>query len=255
MYKDLISIVMPAYNSSEFISQSIRSVINQNYTYWELIVVDDSSTDNTSYIIENFAKKDNRIKLLTLKQNSGVSASRNFGTKNANGRFIAFIDSDDIWMEDKLSMQIDFLKLKKAPFTFSAYDVIDEKDNKISTFLPSCSMDYKLMLKGSQIGCSTVIYDSSLLGPLLFPECGNEDYVLWLQVLKKYGPQEGVDSPLVKYRIRKNSRSANKYLSAKNKWTIYRKIEKLSFLTSVFYFIHYSIKGFFKYKRNERKCL
>jgi len=253
MCKDLISIIMPAYNSSEFISQSICSVINQNYTHWELIVVDDSSSDNTSKIIGKFAKKDNRIKPFTLKENSGVSFSRNFGTRNANGKYIAFIDSDDIWMENKLSVQINFLKLKKVPFTYSAYDVIDEKDNIISIYNPSCFIDYRLMLKGSQIGCSTVMYDSSLLGYLLFPECGNEDYALWLKILKKYGPQEGVELPLVKYRIRENSRSANKYLSARNQWMIYKKEEKLSFLTSTYYFIHYAIKGFFKYKRNERR--
>ena len=248
MLNNRISIITPSYGSEKFIAQTIESVIAQTYQNWEMIIVDDVSPDNSNDIIESFVKKDNRIKLIKLEKNSGPAVARNKAIKEARGRYIAFLDADDLWMSDKLEKQIKFMNENNLGFTYSAYKLIDEEDNKKGTFIPPKKVSYKSILKTNPIGCLTAIYDTQKLGKIYMPNIlKRQDYGLWLKILKEIRQTKGILEPLAIYRIRKNSVSSNKFKSAQYQWKIYREVEKLNILKSIYYFIHYAIKGIFKY--------
>jgi glycosyltransferase involved in cell wall biosynthesis len=236
---DLISIVMPLYNSEKYISESIESVLSQTYNHWELIVVDDKSTDNSSMIVESYAHKDNRVKLINLDTNVGPTKARNRAIEEANGRYISFLDSDDMWLPDKLQQQIIFLNKNNLVLTYSTYETMDENSKYINTRKCLPIIKYKDMLKSNQIGNLTGIYDVNFFGKVYMEDTGHEDYVLWLKLLKQVSYTKGLTKTLARYRIVPNSISSNKLKVLKWQWHIYRKIEKLTILQSSYYFIFY----------------
>jgi len=245
---ELISIISPSYNSSKFISASIESVLNQTYNNWELIIIDDLSTDNSNKIIEKYTKRDNRIKLIKLKKNTGPATARNIGIKEANRRYIAFLDSDDMWLSNKLEKQISFMKDNDVYLCYSSYYIIDENKNIKSIFnIPKIKIDYNDLLKSNIIGNLTAIYDTKKIGKLYMKNVGHEDYTLWLKILRKIDYAYGINEPLAKYTLHSNSISSNKLKSAYWQWKIYRKNEKLNFQKSIYYFIHYCYNGIVKY--------
>ena len=245
----LVSIIMPNYNSEKYISQTINSVLNQTYQNWELIIVDDKSTDNSPNIIKEFIKNDNRIKLTILETNSGRPAlPRNIGIKKAQGDFIAFLDSDDLWYKDKLKLQLDFMIKNNYYFTYSAYDVIDENNKLISSFTPPMKLSYNDLLKTNSIGCLSAIYDVNYFGKVYMEDVGHEDYTLWLKLLKKVDFAYGMDKKLAQYRKITSSISSNKFKVLFWQWKIYRDIEKLSLLKSAYNFIFYVYNGLIKYR-------
>jgi glycosyltransferase involved in cell wall biosynthesis len=245
----LVSIITPSYKSEKFISQTIESVINQTYKSWEMIIIDDCSPDNSNEIIESYYKKDKRIKLLKLKKNSGPAIARNRGIQEAKGRYIAFLDADDLWKHDKLEKQLIFMFENNLAFTYSSYDLIDEKGRFLGTFKTKETISYKSMLKTCSVGCLTAIYDTNVLGKIYMPNIiKRQDYGLWLKILKIVGETKGIKEPLAFYRIRKNSVSSNKIKAAKYQWKIYRDVENLNLFKSFYYFIHYAYYGLKKYK-------
>ena len=245
---ELISIITPSYKSEKFISQTIESVLSQTYKNWEMIIVDDCSPDNSYEIIEDYVKKDNRIKLIKLEKNSGPAVARNTAIKESRGRYIAFLDADDLWIPEKLEKQINFMKENDLSFTYSAYDLIGEEDNNLGEFIPPVEVSYNSILKTNPIGCLTAIYDIKKLGKVYMPNIlKRQDYGLWLKILKQIDSTKGMKEKLAIYRIRKNSVSSNKLKAASYQWKIYREVEKLNIFKSFYYFINYIYYGLKKY--------
>jgi teichuronic acid biosynthesis glycosyltransferase TuaG len=246
-----VSIITPTYNSQEFIKETIVSIINQTYDDWELLITDDCSSDNTVQIVEEYMKMDKRIKLFKLKENSGAGIARNKSIKEAKGRYISFCDSDDIWYSKKLQFQIQFLAKNNLSFTYSGYDIIDEKNNQLSSFMPSMDITYHDLLKRNQIGCLTAIYDTNKLGKLFMSEIRNrQDWVLWLIILKKIKKTKGLNLKLGSYRARKNSISQNKLKMVKFHWRVYYNELGYSALESLLLLVQYLWLYFFN-KKNE----
>jgi glycosyltransferase involved in cell wall biosynthesis len=245
-----VSIVTPNYNGVKYIEYSIQSVINQTYTNWELIIVDDCSTDDSINIIKEYIKKDKRIKLFQMPQNIGLPAvPRNFGIEKATGDFIAFLDSDDVWLSNKLQEQINLAQEKDAAVIYSYYEKITNEglrnDRIIQTPL---SVNYKQLLKGNIIGCLTGMYSITKLGKVYFLYEKHEDYILWLSILKKGYTAYAVPKVLALYRIGHSSFSSNKLRASQWTWTIYRKYEQLSLIKTIYIFTVYTIRGFIKHK-------
>lgn len=235
---NLVSIITPVYNSEKFLASNIASVQAQTYANWEQILVDDCSTDKSADIILECAAKDSRIKYIKLQKNSGAGIARNTAIKAAKGKYIAFLDSDDLWHPKKLYLQIHFMKVNNYHFTFTDYDMVNEAGQKISKlFKTKPVVSYKKALFKNPIGCLTVIFDVGFFGKQYMPAIRKrQDYALWLKLLKKtngYGLSECLSS----YRIGNESISSNKFDLLKYEWKIYREVEGLSYLKSSFYLI------------------
>ena len=248
MQNNLISIITPSYKSKRFISQTIKSVLSQTYENWEMIIVDDVSPDDSNEIIEKYCKQDSRIKLIKLEKNSGPAVARNRAIEKAKGRYIAFLDADDLWLPEKLEQQLSFMKENNLSFTYSAYKLIDEEDSDLGVFIPPMQASYSSILKTNPIGCLTAIYDTKKLGKIYMPNIlKRQDYGLWLNILKQINTTKGILEPLAVYRIRKNSVSSNKLKAASYQWKIYREVEKLNLFKSFYYFVNYIYYGLKKY--------
>lgn len=230
----LVSIITPCYNCSKFIEETIHSIQNQTYSNWELLISDDGSTDNSVEIIERLQLTDARIKLFKL-QNSGAAVARNHSIKMANGRYIAFLDSDDLWLPKKLEKQVAFMENGKYPLSFGGYQKIDEEGNQLanSTIFVKKIISYSDMLTSNKIGCLTAMYDVEILGKIYMPLIRKrQDYALWLKILKKTPFAYGIQESLGFYRIRKSSISSSKIEMLKWNWKMFRDIEKLSYIKS-----------------------
>lgn len=243
MNKDLVSIITPTFNCAKYIGETIESVLNQTYTNFEMIIVDDASSDNTEEVVKSF--NDKRIKYIKLKENSGPAFARNKAMEMAQGRYMAFLDSDDVWVNDKLEKQINFIKTNNYNIVCSNYEQIDEKSNNLNRII-RCKkkVNYNGILLNCPVGNSTVLYDVKALGKFEVPNIRKRnDDALWLQMLKKEKFIYGQMEVLMKYRIRENSVSSNKFSLIKYHWQLYRKIEHLSVLRSIF---HILVWGFIK---------
>lgn len=241
MNEPIVSIITPLYNSELYIERTIESVLNQSYNNWELIIVDDCSTDNGLSIVGNYVKTDNRIKVLKNEQNSGAAISRNKAIELAQGKYIAFLDSDDQWDKYKLEKQVAFMEKRDIDFSFTYYNHIDEAGKEISKTvnLPS-KVDYVSTMKSNKIGCLTAMYNQESLGKFFMKNIRKrQDYTLWLQLLKKTKYAYCLPEILATYTVRKGSISSNKWSLIKYHWHIYRHIEKQSFFKSVYYLSYY----------------
>lgn len=236
----LISIITPSYNSSEYISQMIESILGQTYSNWELLITDDYSTDNTCDIIHEYMQKDKRIKLYRLTTNSGAGYARNESIKNASGKYIAFCDSDDLWKPDKLKKQLDFMLSNNYYFTFTSYDVVNEEGNQIGFIKAKNQLTYATLLRGNEIGCLTCMYDLKYLGKIYFPIIRKrQDWGLWLSIIKKCSRAYGLDESLAIYRKRKKSISSNKLEMLKYNFRLYNEVENFSKIKSLFLLLLY----------------
>lgn len=245
MKKKLVSIITPMYNSEKFIEATIKSVINQTYKDWEMIIVDDCSTDNSPNIVKPYVENDPRIKYIRAKSNKGVSCARNIALDQAKGQFIAFLDSDDIWNENKLEKQIGFMIENNCAITFTSYELMDENNERLGKIIQvPRKVDYTTLLKGNILGCLTVVVDKSRLDfDIRMSGVRHEDYVLWLSILKQGNIAYGINEVLALYRKSSTSLSGNKIKAAMWTWNIYRNIEKMPLHKSVYYFVNYSING------------
>jgi teichuronic acid biosynthesis glycosyltransferase TuaG len=268
-----VSIVMPAYNAERTIAESIESVLAQVYPNWELLVVDDGSTDGTAVLISKFQASDSRIRALKTSGRCGPAKARNLAISAATGRLIAFLDSDDIWLPQKLSRQIAFMNARNSVFSFTAYRKLS-LDGVVRGALIEVPpvVRYHDLLKSNHIGCLTAMYDRLHFGQVAMPDMGkredyrlwlnflrdrvvHEDYGLWLHLLRSANGSRsacveahGLNEPLALYRVGQQSLSSNKLAAATSQWLVYRQVEKLSVLLSLYYFSHYAIKGLVKYK-------
>ena len=247
---DLVSIITPSYNCEKYLGDTIHSVINQTYYNWEMIIVDDLSNDNSYDLAKEFAKQDSRIKVIKLDKNSGAAVARNKGIEIAKGRYIAFLDSDDLWKPQKLEKQIKFMKQNNYVFTYTAYELINEKNKVLNKkFIPPKKVSYTDMLKTCSIGCLTAIYDTKHLGKVYMPLIKKgQDYATWLKILKMTDYAYGLQEPLAIYRIRSGSVSRNKFRAIKFQWKIYRDVERLGIIYSIYYLLFYIYHGLKKYK-------
>lgn len=226
-----VSIVMPAYCCAEPLRQSVASVCAQTWQDWELLIVDDCSPDDTFAAAEALAARDDRIRVFRTPCNSGPAAARNLALENAGGRYIAFLDSDDLWLPEKLEKQIAFMERTGALFSCTAYDRISE-DGKtaLGRVTPFAEADYwKVLYTANPVGNSTAMYDREALGEIRVPLIRKRnDFALWLAVLKKTDLVYGMSECLGCYRVRKNSVSSDKLELIKYQWTLYRRVEGLS---------------------------
>ena len=241
----LISVIMPCYNMASYVADSIKSVIAQSYPHWELLIVDDASTDETVSIIESYVQTDSRIRLAIKTQNSGIADTRNQCIQTAQGQFLAFLDADDIWHPEKLEKLLNFMLEKNVGFTYSTYDWIDEEGNTLNRFINTIgNLDYETYLRNTIIGCSTVMVNKAIIGEVVVPKFRtSEDTATWLDILKKGYLAYAIDEPLVSYRIRRKSASSNKIKAATDLWKVYRRHEKLPFFKATYYFSCYAFNA------------
>lgn len=241
MDEELISIITPTYNCGKFIGETIETVLNQTYKNWEMIIVDDASKDDTEEVVSTY--KDPRIRYIRLTENSGAAIARTRAMQEAKGKYMAFLDSDDLWKSNKLEAQIKFMKKNNYNFVCSSYEQIDEQGNKNGKII-KCKkkVDYNGALLSCPVGNSTVMYNVQKLGKFEVPNIRKRnDDALWLKMLKKERYIYGQDEVLMEYRIRQNSISSNKLDLVKYHWYLYREIEHLSVFRSAFHIVVWGI--------------
>lgn len=241
----LVSIITPCYNSDRFINECIYSVLEQTYIHWELLIVDDASEDSSKQLINAFVEKDCRIRSFFLEKNVGVAEARNVAISKAKGRYIAFLDIDDVWKKEKLTEQIGFMKHHDIAFSFSSYQPISEDGNQIFKEIEApLIMDYNLFLKNTIIGCLTVVLDKYKIGDFRMPNLRtSQDMALWLSIMRNGFRAYGIQNSLAYYRIVETSNTANKLKVAKGVWNIYRIQEDLGYLRSVWCFLNYAFNA------------
>ncbi|SFM27369.1 teichuronic acid biosynthesis glycosyltransferase TuaG [Gracilibacillus orientalis] len=252
----LVSVITPTYNSETYIRETIESVQMQTYRNWEMIIVDDGSTDQTISIIEEYQKEDDRIRLILLEKNQGAAVARNTAIENAQGKYIAFLDSDDRWLPEKLERQLAFMQEHDYAFTYTGYNRVQVNDEgktlEKEVQMPE-NATYKQLLKSCVIGCLTVMLDREKITDIRMPNIrSRQDYALWLHLTRRGYTAYGLQEALAAYRVRSHSISSNKIRMAKQNWIVYREIEKLSLLKSVWYFVHYvflKVKAYLNYMK------
>ena len=244
-HQPLVSVIMPCYNMERFIADTIQSVINQTFADWELLIVDDASIDGTVAVVKGFVEQDDRIHFLVNQGHVGIAPTRNSCIQQAKGRFLAFLDADDIWHFKKLEQQLQFMLDRHIGFSYTSYDLIDEDGKTLEkTIKTAGDLDYKAYLRNTIIGCSTVMVDTEMIGHVVVPDFRtSEDAATWLDVLKQGFKAYAIDESLTSYRIRKKSASSNKLKASADLWKVYRQNEKLPFFKAVFYFCCYAINA------------
>ena len=246
----MVSVIIPCYNSQEFLAQAIDSVRLQTYVNWELLIVDDCSTDKSSIIIQQYVQQDSRIHYLKTDKPSGSpTLPRNIGIQHARGRFIAFLDSDDMWLPNKLEEQLILFDNEDTAIVYSDYEKISEQGirNQRIVSAPN-STNYNHLLRGNVIGCSTALYDTEKIGKVYFENVSHEDYVLWLTILKKGFIARNTRNVQALYRVRTSSVSSNKWKALLWQWNIYINVEKVGYMRAAYYFLSYLIKAYKKRK-------
>lgn len=249
----MVSIITPSYNAANFILDTIRSVQSQSYKNWEMIIVDDCSQDNTVEIIEKERFEDHRIKLIRLEKNGGPAHARNQAILASEGRYLAFLDSDDLWLPQKLEKQISFMNHHHIFFSYTAYRIMEEdgKETDVVFQMPP-QIRYEDLLKNTSIGTLTVMLDKERLGNVQMPlyrDC-SEDYGLWLTILSNGVGAYGLNEELALYRKREKSLSSNKWKSARKTWNTYRKVGQITIPSAMWYFVNYSLHAFRKHSRS-----
>jgi len=246
-----ISVVMLAYNAEKTIEESIKSVLGQMYSDFEFLIINDASTDKTEQIIKEYANNDARIRYHKNEQNCGVAFSRELGAELSEGEYVAFIDSDDLWTEDKLSSQVELIKENEnAEFVFTGSAFIDSCGNVKKHILnvPE-KVTYRKLLGQNIISCSSVLIKRThLLGAFVPDDSMHEDFAAWLKILKKGVVAYGINKPLLVYRVSAGSRSYNKLKAAKMTLKVYRHM-KLGIFLQVYYMCIYAVKGVKKYSK------
>lgn len=248
-FDPVISVIVPVYNASPFLEATVKSVQAQTYPNWEvLLVIDQKSKDTSAEIARNLASGDSRIQVLTDPSCLGVAANRNFGLQQAKGKYVAFLDADDLWLPEKLERQLNFARQEASPFVFHAYEKMDENGQSLHSEVRAiASLTYLQLLADNSIGCSTVLIEKEWLGEKRFSAGGHEDFCLWLDLLRHSKvPARGLNLVLGRYRIVSGSRSYNKVRAALWRWKILRNREKLNLSRALFYFSAYAFRAFGK---------
>lgn len=243
----MVSVIMPAYNAENTIADSITSVQSQIFTDFELIIVNDCSLDKTRAIAESLALTDSRISILDMDVNSGAGSSRSYGIKESKGRYIAFLDADDLWRPEKLEKQITMMRNEDLPFVCSSYSVIDEDGRHLYVNSPPSKITYNDLLNENMIGCLTVIFDTQFFGRIGMPPLRKrQDYALWLSLLKKVECCVTHPEVLASYRITSGSLSSNKFGLLIYNYRMFRSCEDFGRLASIYYVLRNIISKIMK---------
>lgn len=246
---DLVSVITPAYKAQDIVMETIKSVIGQTYQNWELLVADDRSPDNTAAVVAEAAQSDPRVKLIQCEVNGGPAAARNAALSQAKGRWIAFLDSDDLWLPDKLTKTIAFARVNQSVLSFTGFRRISMNGSTVGRFVPVPErLSYRQLLGNTAIATSTVLVDRSVTGDVRMRLVFYDDFVCWLGILKQGHFAYGLNEDLMRYRVVTNSVSRNKRRSAREVWKTYRQIEKLGLVKSVWYFTNYAVRAMVKYR-------
>lgn len=244
-----VSVVMPVYNASRFLRESIDSVLRQTYTDFELILVNDCSNDDSLDIMQEYFEKDSRVLVFSNEENKGVSYTRNFGVNQASGEYIALIDSDDMWTDNKLEKQLKLVSdYPDTAICFTGSAFVDTNSIKSDfVFNVPVFVDYKTLLKQNVISCSSVLIKKELLKkyPMAHDNM-HEDFAVWLSVLKNGGIARGINEPLLIYRVDRNSKSGNKFKSLKMGYRVY-KYMGINFFMRCYYMMSYIVRGIKKH--------
>ena len=223
MANDLVSVIMPVFNAESHVAEAINSVLHQSHENLELIAVDDASTDSSFKIISDI--RDDRLKCIRLEKNGGAGKARNEGIRLAKGRFIAFIDADDIWLKEKLQAQIKSMQETNVAFSYTDYYLMDEESKLTHRVSSLPSVNYQTMKRNNYIGCLTAMYDCEILGKMYMPERRKrQDWALWLKILSKTDRATGLQIPLAAYRKTENSLSRNKFSLMRENYQFYREV-------------------------------
>lgn len=244
----LVSIIMAAYNAEKTIELAIESVLNQTYSNFELLVINDCSKDGTAKLVEDFSAKDNRVRLISNEKNSGVSFTRKHSLEEANGSWIAILDSDDAWAPEKLEKQIELQNRTNADLLFTGSAFMDSEGRPIDWYLHApAEATYRQLLKQNVLSNSSALVRKELYAKHYAVGDGmHEDFAIWLSILKDGKKAYGVDEPLLIYRIAKSSKSGNKIKAAKMNWNTYRYVG-LNVVEAAYYEAWYMFKNVMKY--------
>ncbi len=249
-----VSIITPAFRAATYISETIRSVQAQDYLDWEMLVVDDQSPDHTAELIAEHAAEDPRIHLIRQTKNGGPAAARNAALAQARGRWVAFLDSDDLWLPNKLSEQLKFHRAHGGVLSFTAFRRMSADGSRLGRLIEvPARLSYARLLRNTAIATSTVIVDRAVCGPFCMKRTYYDDYACWLALLRP-GPQaggiaHGLNEDLMRYRVLDRSVSRNKSNSARQVWKVYREVERLNPIHAAWCFAHYGARGWLKYRR------
>lgn len=243
----VVSIVMPAYNASRFISESIDSVREQTFGDWELLVIDDASKDETDHLVRKFIQQDPRIKLHSLPVNQGAAFARNIGIKASEGDYISFLDADDLWKPHKLQTQLDFMRNYDLKVSYSSYELIDEEGKSMKQMVKALEeLSFSKLLRANYVGNLTGMYSAKMLGKIYCPPIRKrQDWAMWLKALELAGEARGIVEPLAKYRVRKGSISANKKEMLEYNYKVYRKVLNFSAVKSSYWITRFLYEQFF----------
>lgn len=246
----LVSIVTPAWRAGRFVGETIRSVQAQDYGEWEMHVVDDCSPDDTAERVEQIARLDPRVRLIRQPRNCGPAAARNAALEAARGRYLAFLDSDDLWLPGKLSRQLAFMAERDAALSFTEFRRINEDGSTVGrrVTVPD-TLSYRQLLCNTAIATSTVVVDRERAGEFRMKKTYYDDFAAWLEILRRGHLAHGFREDLMRYRVLARSVSRNKTRSAKMVWQAYRRIEGLGLLDSAWCFVNYAARGALKYQR------
>lgn len=244
----LFSIVMPTYNSELYVEEAVDSVLAQTVHEWELLIVDDCSSDRTMEILRRYEARDSRIRIFQKNENGGPARARNVAIEASRGRYIAFLDSDDAWRADKLKRQLSLFERTGAALVYSGYEKMDQyggRDNRV-VVVPE-RVDYKGLLKATVIATATAVYDTERVGRVRMPDIRKrQDFALWLKILRMGGEARAVMEPLAFLRKRPGSVSSNKVSAAAYVWRVYREVEGMSVVASLYHFGQYAYRAFLK---------
>ena len=246
-----VSVVIPVYDGERYIEESIKSVLNQSYSDFELIIVDDASTDHTKDILERYKKQDCRIKVIRQETNVGVARTRNTGFDHCSGSLIALLDADDYWHKDKLKKQVEALETCNADLVYCSYEIVDETGKKIcDDFIVPETTDLDGTLRQNVMNCSTALFKAEVIRKHRFrPDFYHEDFVFWIDLLKDNVRVWGVREVLAAYRVVKGSRASDKLRSAKNRYLVLKDYLKIPFYRRSMIMLSYAVKAVIKYKR------
>lgn len=249
--KPLVSVIMPAYNAARFLEEAVRSVMAQTVTDWELLILDDGSKDDTARLAAALAAEDARIRFLPNEKNMGVARTRNRGFDLCRGQYVALLDSDDVWLPEKLEKQLVLAKATGAEIIYCSYGIMDEHGDRLcNDFIVPPTVDFEEFLVKSVISCSTAVLSANIVKNYRFlTEFYHEDLALWLQLLQDGHQARGIEEVLAQYRVMEGSRASNKAKSALNRWRIYRRYLKLPLGKSIVSLVKYMLAGIKKYKK------
>jgi len=242
----LVSIVVPVYQAGKYLEETILSVLSQTYKEWELLLVDDCSSDDSVRIMEKYATQYPNIRVIKQEKNKGAAAARNRGIDEMQGRFLSFLDADDIWLSQKLEKEIEYMERLGAAFVFCGYEFADEYAQGTGKIVhvPD-TLHYEQALKNTTIFTTTVLFDTTRIpkGLLHMPYVKSEDTATWWQILRAGYTAYGLDENLVLYRRLPSTLSSNKWEAIKRIWYLYRKVEKLPFFSSTYNFVFYAVRA------------